>query len=83
MMKFLIYTNDKVYLKNRMTQFFVAFMKLFSALYCELILLIMISHVNDISDIIKDFVALGFIVEIDNMFAQNMKGFEVEEMIES
>jgi len=43
----------------------------------------MISHVNDISDIIKDFVALGFIVEIDNMFAQNMKGFEVEEMIES
>ena len=42
----------------------------------------MISHVDNVSDIIKDFVALGFIVEIDDMFAKNMKGICAEEIIE-
>lgn len=57
-------------------------MKLSSAIYCEVILIIMISHVDDVSDIIKDFVALGFIVEIDDMFAKNMKGINADEIIE-
>ena len=47
-------------------------MKFNSAIFCETILIIMIAHVRNINDIIKDFVALGFIVEIDNYFAQNM-----------
>ena len=40
-------------------------MKFTSALYAEIVLSIMISKTNEIEDIIKDFVALGFIVEID------------------
>jgi len=60
----------------------IALMKLTSAIYCEVILIIMISHVDNVSDIIKDFVALGFIVEIDDMFAKNMKGICAEEIIE-
>ena len=43
-------------------------MKLFTAIFCETILLIMVAQQSDIEDIIKDFVALGFIVEVDNVF---------------
>ena len=57
-------------------------MKFLSSLYCELVLCIMISYQQHASDIIKDFVALGFIVEIDDTFAQNMKGYQVEEVID-
>ena len=42
----------------------------------------MISYQKENADIIKDFVALGFIVEIDDMFAKNMKGYKVEELID-
>ena len=81
MMKFLIYTRGKNFLRSRSSQFTIAFMKLFSALYCELVLIIMITYNDDIANIIKDFVALGFIVEIDDMFAQNMKGYDVERVV--
>jgi hypothetical protein len=56
-------------------------MKLFSATFCELVLILMISSVDSIPDIIKDFVALGFIIEIDNQFAENMHGHNVEELV--
>ena len=81
-MKFLKLTTEPRYLQGRVFNFTIALMKMTSAIYCEVILIIMISHVNDISDIIKDFVALGFIVEIDDMFAKNMKGFNVEEVVD-
>ena len=42
----------------------------------------MMAHTDDISDLIKDFVALGFIVEIDDQFAQNMGGFEIGALID-
>ena len=58
-------------------------MKFFSAVYCEIILILMISKVKQIDDIIKDFVALGFIVEIDDIFAQNLNHWKLfEEKIE-
>lgn len=57
-------------------------MKFTSALYAEIVLSIMISKTNEIEDIIKDFVALGFIVEIDNQFASNLKGYNVSEQID-
>lgn len=79
---FLKVTRDEKYLKGRGMNFIIAMMKMVSAIYCEIILIIMISHVDDISDIIKDFVALGFIVEIDDMFAKNMKYYNVETVID-
>ena len=60
-------------MSSRVQNFLIAFMKLSSAIYCEIILVLLISHVDDTADIIKDFVALGFIVEIDDWFAKNMK----------
>ena len=59
----------------------IALMKLTSSIYCEVILILMLSMVDDIGDIIKDFVALGFIVEIDNYFALNLKGYDTEETV--
>ena len=47
-------------------------MKFLSSVLCETVLLIMSAHIEDISDIIKDFVAIGFIVEVDDYFAANL-----------
>ena len=81
-MKFLKYTTDEKFLLRRGTNFVIALMKLTSAVFCEVILIIMISHVDSIEDIIKDFVALEFIVEIDNYFANNLKGYDTESTVE-
>ena len=56
-----------------MTNFFIALMKLLSALVCQSVLILMMSSSSSISDMIKDFVAIGFVVEIDNQFASTMK----------
>ena len=47
-------------------------MKLSSALFSEIVLIVMITRQDDISDIIKDFVALGFIINIDNFFVESL-----------
>ena len=54
-------------------------MKLLSALFCEVTNIMLICSSNEVPDIIKDFVALGFIVEIDNQIYNNSvdKGCEI------
>ena len=52
-------------------------MKMTAALYSEIILVMLISLSNDLIEIIKDFVVLGFILEIDDYFAKNMSDFEL------
>ena len=68
--------------QSRGANFTLAFMKLFAAIYSELILILLISEINDLADIIKDFVALGFISEIDNYFAQNISNKKLLEVYE-
>ena len=68
-MKYLKYSKEAKKSPFRLINFKNPSMKLISAVYTEVILILMMSHVNDISDLIKDFVALGFIVEIDDQFA--------------
>jgi hypothetical protein len=46
-------------------------MKFISALFCEVTNIMLICNTNQVPDIIKDFVALGFIVEIDNQIYNN------------
>ena len=65
-MEFMKYTKDPEFEPTRMTNFIIALMKLLSALICQTVLIIMMSSTNSISDMIKDFVAIGFVVEIDN-----------------
>ena len=81
-MRFLQFNTDKKYQKFEIKTFFIAFLKFFSAIYCETILCIMITFIPEINDIIKDFVALGFIVEIDDYFAASLPGTEWDELIE-
>lgn len=81
-MKYLKYSKEAKKSPFRLINFKNASMKLISAVYTEVILILMMSHVNDISDLIKDFVALGFIVEIDDQFAQNMSSINGELLIE-
>ena len=81
-MRYLVYRKDgdKSYAHGQI--FLICLMKLTSSLGCELIMSFMISHVEKIPDIIKDFVVLQFIVDIDNIFAKNLKGFYVTDVIE-
>lgn len=76
MMKFLNYTQEQKYLQNRASCFIIALMKMLSALWCEMVLIILITMTDDIADIIKDFVALEFIVNIDDIFAANLHGVD-------
>lgn len=47
-------------------------MKLIAGLYVEIVQLIMMSKTDNIEYMIKDFVVLGFIIELDNFVAMNM-----------
>lgn len=46
-------------------------MQMFSPFVTELILILAISQTVQLSMIIKSFVALGFVIKIDDMFAEN------------
>jgi len=73
LMAFMKYTQDPLFRPSRMTNFLIALMKLLSALICQSVLILMMASSGSISDMIKDFVAIGFVVEIDNQFASTMK----------
>ena len=46
-------------------------MQILSPIYTEIILQIAIGQTKKLSMIIKSFVALGFVIKIDDMFAEN------------
>ena len=66
----LFYTRNKYLRKTKGLNFCMAVMKITAALFCEIVHIFIISAQEDTADIIKDFVAIGFIVEIDNLFAK-------------
>lgn len=82
MVEFLMYNRRKIYMKKRAVSFIIAFMKFFSGIYVEMILISMIACNDNIEDIIKDFVALGFIIEMDNYLGKNIDSKQLEELIE-
>jgi hypothetical protein len=48
----------------------VAFMKYMSSFLCEIVNILIICSSASNQDIIKDFVCLGFIIEVDDLFAK-------------
>ena len=82
MMSFLKYNKRKKYFSRRCSAFTIALMKMIAGIFVETILLVMISQSDNIEDIIKDFVALGFIIEIDNFLARNIDSKNIDEQIE-
>jgi len=70
-MKFIIFNKNEKYKHQEYQNFFIALMKFTSAFFCEITNMLLICNTNNVPDIIKDFVALGFIVEIDNQIYNN------------
>ena len=57
--------------RGRFINIFICFMQILSPIYTEIILQIAIGQTKKLSMIIKSFVALGFVIKIDDMFAEN------------
>ena len=67
----LLYNSEQKKLKhNKFINFMIAFVKIMSGIICECVHILIIASQDETADIIKDFVAVGFIVEIDNWFAK-------------
>ena len=66
MISFLKYNRSEKYFDRRLTVFIIAIMKLSSGLAVEIVQLIMMSQQDNIEYMIKDFVVLGFIIDLDN-----------------
>lgn len=82
MMSFLKYNRLAVYFHRRFSAFLIALMKLAAGIYVEIVLLTLISKHASIENIIRDFVILGFIIELDNFTARNIDTARVDEKIE-
>ena len=82
MIEFLMYNRRKCYFKKRGINFVIALMKFTAGFIVEFILIIMIASTDNIEDIIKDFVALGFIIELDNIIINNVKALRIENLLE-
>ena len=52
----------------------IAIMKYVACVMTELINIVIICQSDNIQDIIKDFISLGFIIELDDLFAQSIVG---------
>ena len=55
--------------QNRDMCYIVAFLKFASTFLAELAMIYVICSEDEVQDVIKDFICLGFILELDNLFA--------------
>ena len=44
-------------------------MKFVSTVYAEIAMIIVILEPDEVTDVIKDFIVLGFIIDLDDLFA--------------
>ena len=57
--------------RGRMINIILCSMQLFAPFFCEIVLILAISQTRALPMIIKSFVALGFVIKIDDMFSEN------------
>jgi len=57
---------------NRMPPLLIALMQMIAALFTEIINIAVISNSNSVMDVVMDYIALGIIAEIDDLFADQM-----------
>lgn len=65
--------------RGRFVNILLCSMQIISPFFTEIVLILAIGQVGSLSVIIKSFVALGFVVQIDNMFSENFPK-EIKEM---
>lgn len=57
--------------RGRFINILLCSMQMISPFFTEIVLILAISQTYRLSMIIKSFVALGFVIQIDNMFSEN------------
>lgn len=57
--------------RGRFVNILLCSMQIVSPFFTEIVLILAIGQVDKLAVIIKSFVALGFVVQIDNMFSEN------------
>ena len=71
--------NDKT---NCTIAFSVAYMKWIGGIFTEIVNIIIIIRSESVTDIVKDFIALGIIAEIDDYVGKSLKLVDLEEEID-
>ena len=61
----------------------VALMKCFVSLFSEMINILIIVQSDNNIDVVKDYIALGIIAELDNLVLQTIDFFDPEEEIDN
>lgn len=69
------------YKDNRMSMLLVATMQLMGALFTEIINIYLICSLNTVADILVNYIALGVIAEIDNIYAKTLQHNPLRKMI--
>ena len=67
---------------NNQIAFSVAYMKILGGLFTEIINVGIIITSTTVTDIVKDFIALGIISEIDDYMGKALKLYDMEEIID-
>jgi hypothetical protein len=65
--------------RGRFVNILLCSMQIISPFFTESVLILAMGQIDELSTIIKSFVALGFVVQIDNMFSENFPK-EIKEM---
>ena len=80
-MRFVTHNDNVFFGKYSFFPFLLGFMKFTAALLVEVTNVMIIIQSDNIETVIKDFVAFGFIVEIDDMMCSTVTTVDCSEMI--
>ena len=61
--------------------FYISLMKLFGALLTEIVNILLICKQTTIMDCVMNFIALGIICEIDNLYASSLKSLRIKDAV--
>ena len=81
LMKFVRHNSFGFYGKQSLFPFYISFMKYTSGLLTEVTNIMIIVQSETIEDVIKDFIAFGFICEIDNMMISTVTSINCSDEI--
>ena len=63
--------------------FLIAFMKIMAGMLTEFTNILVICQSTSVEFVIKDFIAFGFITEVDNLMVQTVQSFDIQEDIDN
>ena len=81
LMRFVSHNDNVFYGKHSLFPFLCGFMKFLSSITTEFTNVLIIIQSDNIETVIKDFIAFGFIVEIDNMMISTVTSIDCCEVI--